>query len=87
MATFKITPKTAARTVALIAHHGGDLVRARHDIRIGLDSLGGYYTDRQSESVYDLLTWLIVRDEKFPATITTRRAQLETIAITAKDEP
>lgn len=80
MATFRITPETADRTMRLIAHHANDLAAARHDIRIGLDSLGGYYTDRKSEAVLSLLDWLIAHDAKFPDTIAKRREQLADIA-------
>ena len=79
MATYKITPETAARTVNLIAYHKGNLLAAMHDVRIGLDALGSY-TDRKSEAVLDLLKWLHVRDEKFPATLQSRRDALAAIA-------
>ena len=76
MATRRITVETAQRTLRLIQHFNGDLAVARHDIRIGLDSLGGYYTDRKSEAVYDLLTWLINRPTRQAELLT----QLTTIA-------
>lgn len=77
--TYRITPETAHRTMRLIEHHGGDLMAAMHDIRIGLQSLGSY-TDRKSEAVLDLLNWLHTRDERFPDTITKRRESLAAIA-------
>lgn len=61
MTNFKVTPETAKRAVGLIEHHGGDLAVARHDVYIGIQSLGGYYTDRKSEAVLTLLEWLMAR--------------------------
>lgn len=78
----KITTCTAKRTLALIKRHNGDLPAAIYDIRLGLQSLGGYYTDRKSEAVLDLLLWLHVRDQKFPDSIQTRRDAVSAIAAT-----
>lgn len=79
MATVRVSQSTAKRTIGLIAHHNGDLAAARHDIRIGLDSLGGYYTDRRSERVLFVLDWLLRRpDDKRTSDLAT----LQTIAET-----
>jgi hypothetical protein len=79
MATYKITPATAKRAIGMIAHHNGDLPKAIHDLNIGLQSLGNM-TDYKSEAVRDLLKWIHVRDQKYPATIQARRDQLAAIA-------
>lgn len=81
MAVFRVHPATAKRTLGLIAYHKGDLSAARHDIRIGLDSLGGYYTDRASERVLAVLDWLLRRPDDRR---TSDLATLQTIAETGE---
>ena len=79
MATYQISPKTADRAVRLLAHHGGDIKVAMHDLRIGLESLGGYYTDRGSERVLELLRRLDgLTPERQQTWLTTMAAIAET---------
>lgn len=79
MATFNITPETAARAERMIAHHNGDIAAAAHDIYIGLQSLGDY-TDRKSEAVHGLLRYIL----RTPADVLpTRLEQLHAIAAKA----
>lgn len=80
MATFKVKPEAAARAEAMIAHHNGDIAAAAYDISIGLQSLGGYYTDRKSERVLEILRWL---QQKPAETLPKYLGQLHVIAAKA----
>ena len=77
MAKYVVSTYTANRTLKLIAHFKGDLAVARHDVQIGLDSLGDDYTDVRSERVLSLLNRLLsLTPERQAQWLTT----LETIA-------
>lgn len=58
MAKYAVSKSTADRALGMIAHHAGDIAAARHDVYIGLQSLGSSYTDRASSRVYELLDWI-----------------------------
>ena len=80
MATYKISPETAARAERMIAFHNGDIAAAAHDLYIGLQSLGGYVTDRKSEAVHDLLRYI----QRTPVDVLPARLeQLHAIAVKA----
>jgi hypothetical protein len=74
VATYKVTPATAKRVIGLLELHKGDIPAARHDVWIGLQSLGGYYTDRASERVHAALDWLDRKPaERIPALLATMK--------------
>ena len=67
----KVRRDTAKRTIGTIAYHNGDLAAARHDVQIGLNSLGSM-TDYKSERVRDVLDWILARpDERRPVLLAT----------------
>ncbi len=74
-----VTPYTAKRTLALIAHCEGDLNRASYECHLTLRSLGSY-TDRKTSAVMSVI------DHILRATPERQAVALEKLALIAAIE-